>query len=66
MKIKELRKAAGLTQCQLAKLVGVTQSAVAAWERGDYYPSAPMLLKLATALGCTVNDLYRTDTENTA
>lgn len=62
MNIKELRKAADLTQCQLAELVGVTQSTVASWEAGEKWPRAQMLPALAAALGCTVNDLYRTDT----
>ena len=66
MQIRKLRKSAGLTQVQLAEKVGVTQATVSDWERGDYFPGAQKLPALADALGCTVNDLYRTDTENTA
>lgn len=62
MNIKELRKDAGLTQVQLADALGVSQSTVAAWESGEKYPRASILPALATALGCTVNDLYRSDT----
>lgn len=66
MQIRKLRKAAGLTQAQLAEKVGVAQATVADWESDEYRPRASILPALATALGCTVNDLYRTDTENTA
>lgn len=66
MKIKELRKAANMTQVQLADALGVNQSTVAAWESGEKYPRANILPALAAALGCTVNDLYAADAENTA
>ena len=59
MDIKTARVTAGLTQKQVAEKMGVTQSCVAAWERGDYYPSAQSLPKLATALGCEIGDLFR-------
>lgn len=62
MNIRDLRKAAGKTQTQVAEEVGVAQATVAEWERGDYFPRASLLPALATALNCTVNDLYRTDT----
>lgn len=61
MNIKELRKAANMTQVQLADAVGVNQSTVAAWESGEKFPRANILPMLATALGCTVNDLFRTE-----
>jgi tellurite methyltransferase len=55
--IEEARKAKGLTQEQLAKLVGVTQGAVAQWENGQTHPSFPVLPRLAAALGVTVDEL---------
>lgn len=61
MKIKELRLAADLTQTQLAGILGVTQSQVAAWERGANYPNAQKLPALAKALGVTINDLYKSE-----
>ena len=42
--IEEARKAKGLTQEQLAKLVGVTQGAVAQWENGQTHPSFQVLI----------------------
>ena len=59
MRIKELRRAAGLTQTQLAENVGVTQGMVAAWEQGANFPRADKLPALAKALGVTINDLYK-------
>ena len=36
--LKQVRKAAGLTQAQLAQLTGVSRQTVIATERGDYAP----------------------------
>ena len=55
--ITEFRKAKGLTQEQLAKMLGVTQGAVAQWENGLTHPAFNMLPRLAAALGVTVDEL---------
>jgi tellurite methyltransferase len=55
--ITECRKAKGLTQEQLAKMLGVTQGAVAQWENGLTHPAFNMLPRLAAALGVTVDEL---------
>ena len=55
--IIDCRKAKGLTQEQLAKLLGVTQGAVAQWENGMTHPAFNMLPRLAAALGVTVDEL---------
>ena len=44
--LKELRKERGLTQSELAKLIGVDQRTVSAWEKGVCEPSFCMLYKL--------------------
>ena len=49
-KIKERRKQLGLTQEELAELLGVTWSAVSKWEIGDRRPSDKLLQKLAKVL----------------
>lgn len=59
MKIAELRKAAGKTQDQLARELGVSRSSVAMWEVGAISPNAQKLPALAKALGVTINDLYK-------
>lgn len=57
--IKQKRLAAGLTQVELAKLVGVGQSTVAQWERGLISPRFRRLKLIAEILNCTVDDLMR-------
>ena len=52
------RKAAKMSQNELAVLLGVGQSAVAAWETGVAYPTADKLPIIAKALGCTIDDLF--------
>ena len=45
--IKELRERAGLSQAALAKKVGVTRSAVNAWELGLSIPTTQYVAELA-------------------
>ena len=59
LRLKELRIAAGLTQVDLAKAVGVTQGTVAEWERGGCLPSVAKLPKLAELFHCTIDELFR-------
>ena len=60
--IKQLRKAMGITQSQLAEKMGVERSAVAKWEAGVANPSTAKLPALAEALGCSVADLFSKQT----
>ena len=52
IKIKAKRKEHGFNQQQLAKLVGVTTSAISQWERGETLPKGENLINLAKALDC--------------
>ncbi len=56
-----LRKAANLTQTELAALVGESQTNIAYWERIDRPPRSDVLPKLADALGVGVQDLLKLD-----
>jgi putative transcriptional regulator len=56
--ILALRKAAGLTQAQLATNVGVTRKTINTVERGHYVPSTVLALRLATALDTTVENIF--------
>jgi transcriptional regulator with XRE-family HTH domain len=49
-KLRELRKARGMTQQQLAKAVGVKWEAISRWERGVREPGWSNVLALASAL----------------
>ena len=55
--IAERRKAKGLTQMQLAEMLGITDRAVSKWETGKALPDASLMLALCEILGITVNDL---------
>ncbi|TVR57449.1 MAG: transcriptional regulator [Spirochaetaceae bacterium] len=57
--LREYRTSANLTQAQLAENVGVTRQTIIAIERGNYTPSILLALKLARALGVTVEELFR-------
>lgn len=55
-RLKQYRKARGLTQQELADLLGVSNKSVSRWEGGSY-PDVATLGPLAHALGVTVDDL---------
>lgn len=55
--IRLYREKDGLTQKQLAALLGVSQAAVAMWENGDRKPDIVMLKKLSGVLCCTADAL---------
>ena len=48
-----------LTQAELAGLAGITRASVNAVEGGRMVPSVLLALKLARALGVTVDELFR-------
>jgi transcriptional regulator with XRE-family HTH domain len=52
-----LRKAAGLSQAELAQLLGQTQQNIAYWERSSRAPRSDVLPKLAQILGVRVEDI---------
>lgn len=61
--IEKRRKAAKLTQTELANAVGVNQSSVCQWENGSTTPKTEMLPLIARACRCTVNDLFDMEAE---
>lgn len=58
MKIRELRRASGMTQTMLAERLGVSQSTVCGWETGTNMPMPALLPRLADLFGCTIDALY--------
>lgn len=56
--LTEYRKAAGLTQSQLADMVGVSRKTINTVENQVFVPSTVLALKLARALDCSVHDLF--------
>lgn len=52
------RKAAGLTQEQLAERVDVTRQTIIAIEKGNYVPSVLLALKIAKEFNTTVERIF--------
>ncbi len=55
--ISSCRKEKGLTQAQLADMLGISDRAVSKWERGKAMPDSGLMIDLCSALGITVNEL---------
>lgn len=52
------------TQKAFAEACGVDRQTYNRWENGTYWPSAKMLPIIASALGCTIEDLFLPDEES--
>ena len=52
------------TQREVAKILGVKESAVSKWERGLSKPRVDRLPMLAKLYGCTIEELLADHTEN--
>ncbi len=50
--LRDARRRAGLSQVELARRAGVTQSVISAYESGHRQPSLPTLAALVDAAGC--------------
>lgn len=48
------RKLQGMTQADLAKRTGIPRTNITRFESGNYNPSLEMLVRIATALGMTL------------
>ena len=57
--IQYLRKAAGMTQKELADKLGISFQSVSKWENGDALPDTGILLPLCDELGTTADKLLR-------
>ena len=57
-KLREARAEQRLTQEQLADRIGVTRKTINTVERGVFLPSTVLALKLARALGTSVEQLF--------
>jgi len=55
--IKYLRKIKGISQSQLAKLLGISFKVISNWESGYSEPSIEMLKKLKIVLDATYEEL---------
>lgn len=57
-KIKELRKALGLSQDELARAVSVTRQTVISLENGKYIASLPLAFRLARFFNISIEDIF--------
>ena len=55
--VKALRVKKGITQEQLADVLGVTCAAVSKWERGETYPDITLIFPIAYYFGVSVDEL---------
>jgi transcriptional regulator with XRE-family HTH domain len=60
-RLAALRRTAGLTQAELAELVGETQRNIAYWEQADKPPRSDVIPRLASVLGVKVDTLLSPD-----
>ncbi|HVJ53066.1 MAG TPA: helix-turn-helix transcriptional regulator [Aliidongia sp.] len=59
--LKAIRRAAGLTQVELARRIGVSRKTVNTVENAVFVPSTKVALRLARALDSRVEDLFSLD-----
>lgn len=59
MRLKDFRTKRGLSQTELAKLVGVTPSTISQVESSLIYPSLPALLKMAEVLAVDISSFFQ-------
>lgn len=57
--VRRRRVLAELTQKELADRVGVTRQTILSIEKGRYRPTVELALRLAAALGVSVEDLFQ-------
>ncbi len=56
-RLVELRKAASLSQTDLAELIGESQQTIANWEQSDKPPRSSVLPKMAGVLGVSIETI---------
>lgn len=57
-RLKEARSAAGLSQGQLAEMVGVSRNTISSIETGQFSPTAKLALVICIALDKKFEDLF--------
>lgn len=64
--IGDLRTDKNMTQAQLAAACGISQQAISKIETGGGEPSYSLAMRIAHALGCTIDELYADEPEKEA
>lgn len=60
-KLKEIRAEKGMSQTQLADMVGVSRNTISSIETGQFNPTAKLALILCTALDKKFEDIFYFD-----
>lgn len=60
-RMRERREELGITQPELADMLGITKGAVSNYETGANTPKASMMYKIFKVLKCDANYLYQDD-----
>jgi len=63
LRLKEIRTKRGLSQTELARLVGVTPSTISQVESNLIYPSLPALLKMSEVLSVDISSFFHARTD---
>ena len=63
-RIEERRKAQGMTQQQLAALLGVSRQTIISLESGKYNPSILLARKIAQTFGVRIEDIFLFEEED--
>ena len=63
MIIRDARERRGVSQKELAAMIGKKNNTLSQYEKGLRDPSPAVLLQIADVLGCTVDELLRGDAE---
>ena len=61
--LKEYRQEKGMTQSELAQLVGTSRNTISSIETGQFCPTAYLAALLCVALDCRFEDLFYLDKE---
>lgn len=56
--VKELRVQQGLTQAELAEIVGIARVSVLSIEKGRFIPTIETALRISQALGVPLEELF--------
>lgn len=56
--LRQARDHKGLTQDELAEIIGVSRTTIASWEAGNSLPSIPNLDRLCQATGIAKDDIF--------
>ncbi|MDK2915549.1 MAG: putative transcriptional regulator [Euryarchaeota archaeon] len=65
-RIRELRAKTGITQEELAQLVGVRRETIVFLEKGKYNPSLKLAYRVARTLGSTIEEVFIFEEEDLA